>query len=97
MKEQDMVIVKRVQELSERYGCTMTQVALAWHWRKGTASPIIGATKIKYLDDAASAFDVELSEDDILYLEEAYVPHPIVGAINKNPKQVVMLLDGKVR
>lgn len=33
----------------------------------------------------------ELAED-IAYLEECYVPHPIVGAIDKNPAQGVMLL-----
>lgn len=27
--------------------------------------------------------------------EECYVPHPIVGAIDKNPAQGVMLLDEK--
>ena len=36
----------------------------------------------------------ELAED-IAYLEECYVPHPIVGAIDKNPAQGVMLLDEK--
>lgn len=29
------------------------------------------------------------------YLEELYVPHLVVGAINKNPAQGVVLLDGK--
>ena len=29
------------------------------------------------------------------YLEELYLPHPIVGAIDKNPEQGVMLLDEK--
>ena len=49
----------------------------------------------EYLDDSIGAFDVKLTADDIDYLEEYYVPHPIVGAINKNPEQVVMLLDEK--
>lgn len=29
------------------------------------------------------------------YLEEMYVPHPVVSAIDKNPPQGVMLLDEK--
>ena len=41
------------------------------------------------------ALDVKLSDEDISYLEEMYVPHPIVGAIDKNPAQGVILLDEK--
>ncbi|KDN09597.1 putative oxidoreductase [Gilliamella apicola] len=59
----------------------MTQIALAWQVAKGVTAPIIGATKTKYLDDAVGAIKVSLSEDDIAYLEEPYIPHRIVGAI----------------
>lgn len=95
MEQHDMLIVKRVSELAEKHGCKMSQIAIAWQWAKGVASPIIGATKAKYLDDAVGALDVKLSDEDISYLEEMYVPHPIVGAIDKNPAQGVILLDEK--
>ena len=95
MEEQDMKIVTRVQELAEKYGCKMSQIALAWQWAKGVASPIIGATKSAYLDDAVRALDVKLTDADVAYLEEMYVPHPVVGAINQNPAQGVVLLDEK--
>ena len=95
MEEQDIRIVDRVRELSEKHGCKMSQIAIAWLWAKGVASPIVGATKPSYLDDAAGALDVKLSGEDIAYLEELYVPHPIVGAIDKNPDQGVVLLDEK--
>ena len=85
MEDADMKIVTRVYELAEKYQCKMSQIAIAWQWAKGVTSPIIGATKMQYLDDAAG----------IAYLEECYVPHPIVGAIDKNPAQGVMLLDEK--
>ena len=94
-KEQDMQIVKRVRELAERHGVKMQQIALAWHWAKGVASPIVGATKKSYLDDAAGALEVKLSEEEIAYLEEPYLPHRIVGAIDHNPAEGVMLLDEK--
>ncbi|MFR6496977.1 MAG: aldo/keto reductase [Ruminococcus sp.] len=48
-EEQDMKIVARVAELAECYGVKMQQIALAWHWAKGVASPIVGATKSAYL------------------------------------------------
>lgn len=95
MENQDILIVKRVQELADKYQCKMSQIAIAWQWAKGVASPIIGATKAKYLDDAAGALDIKLTSEDIDYLEELYVPHPIVGAIDKNPEQGVILLDEK--
>jgi aryl-alcohol dehydrogenase-like predicted oxidoreductase len=59
----------------------MTQIALAWHFAKGVTSPLIGATKAKYFDDAAGSFDIKLSKEDIEYLEEEYIPHKIVGAL----------------
>lgn len=92
---EDMRIVKRVAELAEKYGCKMSQVAIAWQWAKGIAAPIIGATKTSYLDDAAGAFALKLIDRDIAYLEELYVPHKIVGAIDKNPAQGVVLRDEK--
>lgn len=95
MEQQDMAIVQRVAELARRYGVKMQQIALAWHWAKGVAAPIVGATKAAYLDDAAGALAVRLTPEDIAYLEECYAPHPIVGAIDKNPPQGVMLLDEK--
>lgn len=95
MKEWDMQIVARVHELSERYNCKMSQIALSWQWAKGIASPIIGVTKTAYLDEAVGALDVKLTDSDIAYLEEIYVPHPIIGALKKNPEQGVVLLDEK--
>ena len=65
MQEQDRQIVARVAELAARIGCTVTQVALAWHFAKGVASTLIGATKAKCFADAAGAFDVMLSADEI--------------------------------
>ena len=95
MEQEDIKIVQRVQGLAEKHSCKMSQIALAWQWAKGIASPIVGTTKARYLDDAAGALDVHLTQEDIAALEEYYLPHPIVGAINANPPQGVMLLDEK--
>lgn len=95
MEKYDIEIVKRVEELSIKYQCKMSQIALAWHWAKGVASPIVGATKMQYIDDAVNALKIKLSNEDISFLEEPYVPHPIVGAINQNPPMGTVLLDKK--
>lgn len=77
----DSNIVQKVQELAENYGVTMTQIALAWQFAKGVTSPIIGATKTQYLDDAVASLNISLSKEDIAQLEAFYLPHRIVGAL----------------
>lgn len=80
-EEADKAIAARVNELAGKYGATMTQITLAWHFAKGVSAPIIGATKTKYLDDAFGAFDVPLTAEDVAYIDEPYQPHKIVGAL----------------
>lgn len=77
---QDKIIAGRVNELAKQKGVTMSQISLAWLLAKGAGSPIIGANKTKYIDEAVNAMSVKLSQKEIAYLEEAYVPHEIVGA-----------------
>ena len=90
-----MVIIDRVQKVAERHDVPMARVAIAWQWTKGIASPIIGATKARHLDDAVAALDLELTPEEIAFMEEPYLPHETVGAIDSNPPQGVVLLDAK--
>ena len=78
-KTLNMKIVTHVHELAEKYQCKMSQIRNRMAVGKGVTSPIIGATKIQYLDDAAGALNVRLTAEGIAYLEECYIPHPIVG------------------
>ena len=78
-----MQIVERVSQLAEKYGVTMTEIALAWHFAKGVTAPIVGATKINHFNDAVKAVDMTLTHEDIVFLEELYKPHKIVGALSK--------------
>ena len=80
-EEQDKKIAARIHELAEKYDTSMTAITFAWHFKKGVASPSVGATKAKYLDDAAAAFGVPLTEEDVAFIDELYVPHKIVGAL----------------
>lgn len=77
----DRKIASSIAEIAEKYGVSMTQVTLAWHFKKGIASPVIGATKEKYLDDAAGAFDLQLTDEDVAAIEEYYLPHAVMGAL----------------
>ena len=57
----------------------MAQVALAWALSKpAVTAPIVGATKIKHLEDALGALDVKLSADEIAALEAPYTPKSVV-------------------
>ena len=82
---QDSVIINRVAELADRYGVTMTQVALAWLLKKVTA-PVVGATKLHHIEGAVAALDLHLTDDDLNYLEEMYTPHKLVGVMAQNKK-----------
>jgi aryl-alcohol dehydrogenase-like predicted oxidoreductase len=81
--EQDNVIITRVAEVADKYGTSMTAVALAWLLTKVT-SPVVGATKPHHLEGPAAAADLTLSPDDLTYLEEPYVPHALVGVMAQN-------------
>jgi aryl-alcohol dehydrogenase-like predicted oxidoreductase len=79
-QEVNKIIIQRVNDVSEKRGLPMAQVALAWMLSKpGITAPIIGATKPHHLEDAIAALSVQLSPDEISHLEEAYRPHPIIG------------------
>jgi len=84
--EADGKIIRRVEEVAEKRGVSMTEVSLAWLLMKVT-SPVVGATKFSHVDGAVKAVDLELTEDEIDYLEELYVPHALAGVMAKHGKQ----------
>ena len=83
MADQDAPILQRVAELADRHGVSMTEVSLAWLLTKVTA-PVVGATKLHHIEGAARAVDLELTKEECAYLEEPYVPHPLVGVMAQN-------------
>lgn len=76
----DQDIINRVIHLADQYNVEMTQISLAWLLTKVSA-PIIGATKLYHIDEAIKALDIKLTQDDIDYLEELYVPHKLNGTM----------------
>ena len=76
--EADVSIIKRVEELASKKGWKMSQVALAWIIQKNTI-PIVGFSNLSRLDEAVEVRGKTLTEEEIKYLEEPYVPKPIVG------------------
>ena len=76
----DFAVIDRVGEVAAERDVSAAQVALAWLLHKpAVTAPIVGATKLKHLEDALSAASFELAEDEIARLEEPYVPHLVSG------------------
>ena len=84
--KQDQRIIDRVAELAGKHGVSMTEISLAWLLTKVTA-PVVGATKLHHIDGAVKAVELELTDAEIAYLEEPYVPHKLVGVMAQNTPQ----------
>lgn len=79
-EEADRKVVERVAELADKKGVPMVQISLAWLMQKEPVTiPIIGSTKLSHLESAVPAVSVELSQEEIDFLEEPYIPHEVVG------------------
>ncbi len=75
----DMPVIERVAKVAADHEVPMAEIALAWHWARGVAAPLVGCSKPERVDAAVKALDVKLSADEIDFLEELYQPHQLVG------------------
>ena len=79
-RDSDFEIVERVIAVAEQRGHAPAQIALAWLLHQpGVTAPIIGASKMRHLEDAVTAVDIQLSTAELTYLSEAYQPHAVLG------------------
>ena len=79
-RDEDFTVTARAQEIAKKHGVTSSQIALAWMLSKlHITAPIIGASKMPHLEQAIAALDIQLSNDEVSFLEEAYQPHPVLG------------------
>jgi aryl-alcohol dehydrogenase-like predicted oxidoreductase len=76
---QSEAINERVQELADERGVSMAQIGLAWLLHKNVTAPIYGTTSVEHLEDAVAALEIDLSDDDMEYLEEPYEPMAVMG------------------
>ncbi|MDP4557189.1 aldo/keto reductase [Halomonas meridiana] len=69
-----------IAELAKHKSCTPAQLSLAWLLAQGQdIVPIPGTKQLKYLEENASAPDIELSIDEQRKLETAIASLPVVG------------------
>jgi aryl-alcohol dehydrogenase-like predicted oxidoreductase len=79
-QDEDFAVVDRVKEVASETGKSMMQVALAWILSKPyVTAPIVGASKLAHLEQAAEAVSVRLTPQQVARLEEPYRAHPILG------------------
>ncbi|KAK2760931.1 hypothetical protein FQN54_002173 [Arachnomyces sp. PD_36] len=78
LDEADTAILNRVEELANKKGWKMSQVALAWI-SENVSSPIIGFSSIERIDEALDVKGKTLTEEERKYLEEPYKPKAIIG------------------
>jgi 1-deoxyxylulose-5-phosphate synthase len=79
-QEADFAVVDRVAALAGQHEVKPAQIALAWLLHQpGIHAPIIGASKMYQLEEAVAALEIRLSPEELEYLEEPYLPHPVLG------------------
>jgi aryl-alcohol dehydrogenase-like predicted oxidoreductase len=78
--ESDDKVIARVQALAAAHGVPPARIALAWLLHKpGVTAPIVGASKPQHIEDAVGALSIKLTAEEMVSLEQPYVPHPVVG------------------
>lgn len=76
----DRPVIDALEKVAVRRGVGPAQVALAWLLsRPGVVAPVLGATSIDQLDEAAAATRLVLEEAEIAEIEAPYRPHPVIG------------------
>ena len=79
-RDSDFATVERLKAMAAHRGVSAATMAYAWLLHQpGVTGPIIGASKLPQLDEAAAAVDLRLSPDEIRALGEGYEPHPVLG------------------
>lgn len=77
---QDKVVVDNLEKIAAEHGRTMAQESLAWMLSKPyITAPIVGTTSVQHVEEAVSALDIKLDEEEIKALEAPYVPHIKTG------------------
>jgi aryl-alcohol dehydrogenase-like predicted oxidoreductase len=79
-EDADRKIIDTVGQLAKKHGVARAQIATAWIMQKSAVTaPIIGASKPKHLTDAVAALAVKLGAEDVVALEEPYIPRKVEG------------------
>jgi 1-deoxyxylulose-5-phosphate synthase len=88
--EDGYAIVDAVNKVASARGVSPGEVALAWILQApGVSAPIVGTTKLKHVEEAIRALDLQLTAEEVASLEAPYRPKPISG--HEQPKAALLL------
>jgi aryl-alcohol dehydrogenase-like predicted oxidoreductase len=86
--QKNLDLLRKVEELANKKGCTASQLALAWvHAQGDDIFPIPGTKRRQYLEENAAALEVKLAADDFKNLNEVF---PLDAAAGKRYPEHVM-------
>jgi aryl-alcohol dehydrogenase-like predicted oxidoreductase len=78
--KKNLALVRRVERIAKKKGCTTAQLALAWVLAQGRdIVPIPGTRRRGYLEEDAEALSVQLTPDDLAALDKAAPPGAAAG------------------
>jgi 1-deoxyxylulose-5-phosphate synthase len=88
--EDGYAVLDAVNQVAGARGVSPGQVALAWMLQApGVTAPIVGSTKLKHVEEAIKAVDLELTAGEVASVEAPYRPKPISG--HEQPKAALLL------
>src|SRR5215468_4247117 len=81
-RPEDFAIVDRVTEIARKRGVNNAQIALAWVLQQpGITAPIVGASKLHYLDDVIAALKLKLDAEELKALADLYKPRTVLANV----------------
>ena len=92
-QENNLAMIRKVREIADEKGVTISQMALAWSLAKyDHVQSLIGTTNPDHLQESIDALDLELSAEDIDRIEEALPADRVGGKGMRN----YVFTDGKM-
>jgi pyridoxine 4-dehydrogenase len=89
--ERNLALVEALRALADEKGATVAQIAVAWALSRGEdVVPLVGARTPERLAESLGALEVELTQDDMAWIEEA-VPVEAVAGERYHAEQMAIL------
>lgn len=92
-RENNLAMIRKVKEIADEKGATLSQLALAWSLAKyDHVQSLVGTTNPAHLLSAIDALEIELSAEDITRIETALDADKVGGVGMRN----FVFTDGKM-
>jgi aryl-alcohol dehydrogenase-like predicted oxidoreductase len=91
----NLELVRRIEQLATKKGCTPSQLALAWVLHQGDhIFAIPGTKRVKYLEENVGALEVRLSENEIAEIEKVFPKNAAIGTRYPEAAMKALNLNG---